>query len=112
MEPLLDPLNNRVVKNLPPPPHRPLATNLMFKGDKVNWSLVRDFLKKEGRIAIKDMLKLIDMALHVFGNTLFDHLAHEPNLLNIDDPVTIVGDIHGQFYDLLKAIENDVGGNP
>jgi serine/threonine-protein phosphatase 2B catalytic subunit len=34
----------------------------------------------------------------------------EHNLLELFDPVTVVGDIHGQFYDTLRLLEK--GGNP
>jgi serine/threonine-protein phosphatase 2B catalytic subunit len=37
-------------------------------------------------------------------------LKKEPNLLKLKDPVTVVGDIHGQYYDFVKMI--DVGGDP
>ncbi|KAJ1917680.1 putative serine/threonine protein phosphatase [Tieghemiomyces parasiticus] len=31
-------------------------------------------------------------------------LFNEPNVLKIDPPVTVVGDIHGQFFDLLEIL--------
>jgi serine/threonine-protein phosphatase 2B catalytic subunit len=37
-------------------------------------------------------------------------LGNESSLIYLNDPLTLVGDIHGQFFDLLKVLE--VGGNP
>lgn len=31
-------------------------------------------------------------------------VVNEPNIIDVNDPVTIVGDIHGQLYDLLKIL--------
>ena len=38
MDPLKDPANDRAVKTLKPPPHKPLAKNLMFP-DKLKSNL-------------------------------------------------------------------------
>lgn len=29
----------------------------------------------------------------------------EPNLVHINDPVSIIGDLHGQYYDLIKILK-------
>mmetsp|Transcript_4148 Transcript_4148/g.4814 ORF Transcript_4148/g.4814 Transcript_4148/m.4814 type:complete len:321 (+) Transcript_4148:159-1121(+) len=38
-----------------------------------------------------------------------EELIKEPNILEVQPPVTLVGDIHGQFYDLLELFK--VGGD-
>jgi len=48
---------------------------------------MRDHLAKEGRMEKSDLLKLINDVGKVFKN--------EGNLLHMQDPCTVVGDIHG-----------------
>mmetsp|Transcript_29133 Transcript_29133/g.28849 ORF Transcript_29133/g.28849 Transcript_29133/m.28849 type:complete len:412 (+) Transcript_29133:180-1415(+) len=43
-------------------------------------------------------------------NKTIDILAREPNLVRLQDPLLVIGDIHGQFFDLLKILE--LGGSP
>lgn len=64
--------------------------------------MLKDHFLKEGSLSKSDAILLVDLALNTF--------RRERNLLEIKDPVTVVGDIHGQFYDFVKML--DIGGNP
>lgn len=70
MEPLIDPLNDRTVKTVPLPPHRPLKRELIFppqlKG-KPDWKLVREHLQKEGRLLKKDVIHLVTEASKILS---------------------------------------------
>ena len=103
VELLPDPFEDRVIKEVSPPPHLPLPRNKLFpKPNLPDWKLVRHHLAIEGRLDKPCLLELLQ---------LFEsQIKSEPNILKIQDPVTVVGDLHGQFYDLLKCLE--VGGNP
>lgn len=56
-------------------------------------------------------MSLIDKA-KIMLSTSFIIIEDEPNMIEIRDPITIVGDIHGQYYDFLKLLENETGGDP
>ena len=66
------------------------------------WRDIKEALQREGKLSRIDALYIIRTATKI--------MRAEPNIMNLSDPVTVVGDLHGQFYDLLKVI--DIGGNP
>ena len=45
----------------------------------------------------QDVIQLTLMAAQI--------MHKEPNVLQVQEPVVVVGDIHGQFYDLMHMIE-------
>ena len=53
---------------------------------------------KELIAIIKDFHKIISIF------KLLHFIENEPNIVNVSDPVIIVGDIHGQFFDLIKIL--------
>ncbi|KAN0125341.1 Metallo-dependent phosphatase [Lactarius tabidus] len=68
---------------------------------KPNAEFLRDHFLHEGRLTEVQALTILRQSTDV--------LTAEPNVLKVKSPVTIVGDIHGQYYDLMKIFE--VGGN-
>ena len=63
---------------------------------------LRTHFFREGLLSETDALEIINRAAAI--------LRKEPNLMRIKDPVTVCGDLHGQFYDLVKLLE--IGGDP
>ncbi|ETO20348.1 Serine/threonine protein phosphatase [Reticulomyxa filosa] len=52
---------------------------------------------KEVALEEKDILKLCDLSRRVF--------LEQPVLIELEAPIKVVGDIHGQFHDLLRLFE-------
>ncbi|KAH3758617.1 calcineurin catalytic subunit A [Pelomyxa schiedti] len=87
----------RVVSAVPIPETRPLTTELLFSNDELpNLNILRGHLAREGKLDIPAAIKLVKM-----GREL---IAAEPNVLFLHAEVTIIGDTHGQFYDLLEML--------
>jgi len=84
-------------------PRFPLKTELLFnENGSINIKNLKEHLLKEGRLKKQDALKIIKAASGLFHD--------EPNLLRLRDPISVCGDIHGQFFDLMRLMTT--AGNP
>lgn len=80
MEALLDPYNDRVVSSLEAPPSHPLSDSLMWKEmDMPDWEMIRDHLKKEGKLEKEQVMRM--------GDLILDIIKKEPNLIHVSEPI-------------------------
>lgn len=69
---------------------------------KPNLQFLKQHFYREGRLTEDQAMWIINKGTEL--------LKAEPNLLEMDAPITVCGDVHGQYFDLMKLFE--VGGDP
>lgn len=85
--------------SVPPLETSQLTSAILFGLDgKPACSVLKNHLFREGRLSTECALELVSRATAVF--------QAEPNVLRVKPPYLVIGDLHGQFYDLINLFES------
>ena len=63
---------------------------------------LREFYLGEGKLLKEDVMKLMGSFLKMMRGM--------PNVAVLQEPIFVVGDIHGQYYDLVHMFEKAIDG--
>lgn len=94
---------DRIVSSVKPPAtFSPSDDQVFLSNGLPNHEFLKTHFFEEGRLKEDQAVRILQSATKL--------LSCEPTLLSVPAPVTVCGDIHGQYYDLMKLFE--VGGDP
>lgn len=89
---------DRVVPGVEPPESMLLSKEMLFSNEgKPNIPLLKTHFLRQGRLDIPAAILLIQKATEV--------LRKEANCVDIQTPVIVCGDIHGQLFDMISMFE-------
>lgn len=89
---------DRIVASVPPvEPKRPTHAQLFSKEGLPNWRFMVEHFKKEGHLTEEQLLTIVNQAAAL--------MQYEPNLVKVGTPAVVIGDIHGQLFDLFSMFE-------